>query len=126
MPARQRLNQELIEQMHILRNTLYGLRNPESGCHENIGVCVGDMCVGKEVSCFKGAGNNALPEHWKKRKSQYYLVIPLWVGRFDAILVIYMLYPLQCGGVGLVEQLNLRAILRVSYHSSVAEDLSRE
>ena len=49
------LNQELIEQMHTLRNTLSGLRNPESGCHENIGVCVGDMCVGKEVSCFKGA-----------------------------------------------------------------------
>ena len=48
-------NQELIEQMHTLRNTLSGLRNPESGCHENIGVCVGDMCVGKEVSCFKGA-----------------------------------------------------------------------
>ena len=49
------LNQELIEQMHTLRNTLSGLRNPESGCHENIGVCVGDMCLGNKVSCFKGA-----------------------------------------------------------------------
>ena len=67
----------------------------DSGGHEKIGVCLGDMFVGNKVSCFKGAANSALPEHWEKGKCQYCLVLPLWVGMFDVILFINMLFPLH-------------------------------
>ena len=64
---------------------------------------LGDMFVGNKVSCLKGAANSALPEHWEKVKSHYCLVLPLWVGRFDVILVINMLFLLQYCSVRLVE-----------------------
>ena len=71
--------------------------------HENIGVCVGGVC-GKGLMFQRGREQcSALPEHWKKGKCQYYLVLPVWVGRFDVILVIDMLFPLHYGSVGLVE-----------------------